>query len=228
MTTKKSVCPIDDINSRTHWKHLLANVDTVIHCAARTPSVNKFREEELGSSGNKHYGTLRLAKEASESGVKRFIFISSVKVFGENTNNGSHAVLGDKLTSLDPYGFSKAKAEAGLLKISKANNMEIVIIRSPVVYGPNVKGNIFKLAGLISLGIPLPLLLIKNKRSLVSLRNLVDFIVMCAEHPKAADQTFFVSDGQDLSTPELLRAMAHAMGKRVLFSFSTGCFDVFS
>jgi len=161
-------------------------------------------------------GTLNLARQAADAGVKRFIFISSIKVNGESTLKGSKFAASDVANPQDPYGISKAEAEAGLLELAKESGMDVVIIRPPLVYGPGVKGNFLNLMKLSRLSIPLPFGLIKNKRSMVYLDNLVDLIVTCVDHPKAANNVFLASDGDDLSLARLLTLIRRAMNKSPL------------
>ena len=203
---------IPDINEKVLWKDHLNDTKYIIHLAAcahisnkDVTALNKFRTLNTR-------GTLHFAKEAALAGVKRFIFISSIGV------NGTYSTIPFKNTDTpqptEAYSVSKLDAEIGLRKISKQSGMEIVIIRPPLVYGPNAPGNFGKLIKLINSKLPLPLGAIHNKRSLVALDNLVDLIVTCIEHPKAANQTFLVSDDADVSTTELLQKMAEAMGKK--------------
>ncbi|MNF38769.1 GDP-6-deoxy-D-mannose reductase [compost metagenome] len=159
-------------------------------------------------------GTLNLASQSAASGVKRFIFISSIKVNGEETTLGNQYTADGPVQPVDEYGISKFEAESGLLKISTETGMEVVIIRPVLVYGPGVKANFLSMMKFVDKGIPLPFSSIDNKRSFVSLENLVDFIALCTRHPAAANQVFLVSDGEDLSTPELLEKMAKALGKK--------------
>jgi UDP-glucose 4-epimerase len=154
-------------------------------------------------------GTLNLARQAAAAGTRRFIFLSSVKVNGE----AGSFTESDPAAPADPYGVSKHEAEQGLRAISAGSAMDVVIIRPPLVYGPGVQANFRTLIRGIALGIPLPLARVENRRSLVGLDNLVDMIVTCIDHPAAANETFLVSDGEDLSTPELIRRLARAMGK---------------
>ncbi|GAC33488.1 UDP-glucose 4-epimerase family protein [Paraglaciecola polaris] len=185
-------------------------VDIVIHCAARvhimhdnsSAPLEDFREVNT-------YGTLNLAQQAADAGVKRFIFISSIKVNGESTELGLPFKSDDNFVPTDPYGLSKYEAEVGLREIAARTGMEVVIIRPPLVYGPGVKANFASMMKWVNKGIPLPLGSVNaNKRSLVYLDNLVDLIVTCIDHPNAANQTFLVSDDHDVSTTELLREMA--------------------
>lgn len=160
-------------------------------------------------------GSLNLARQAASAGVGRFVFISSVKVSGEETRRARPFVAGNDPAPADAYGISKAEAEAGLKAISAETGMEFVIIRPPLVYGPGVKGNFAAMIRAVARGLPLPFgAVTDNRRSLVGLDNLVDLIVTCIDHPAAANQTFLVSDGEDLSTADLLRRLGAAMDKR--------------
>ena len=179
--------------------------------ATKPPLLKKKRMKEVNVDG-----TLSLAQQAAEHGVKRFIFLSTVKVNGEQTQIDHPFTEVDPPQPTDSYGRSKLEAEKGLIEISRKTGMEFVIIRAPLVYGPGVKGNFDSLMRLVATGLPLPLGRINNKRSMVGLENLIDFIMTCIEHPAAANQTFFVSDGNDLSTSELLILIAKAMGKTLL------------
>jgi UDP-glucose 4-epimerase len=187
--------------------------DVVIHCAARVHCMDdnssnpleKFREVNT-------YGTLNLAQQAADAGVKRFIFISTIKVNGESTDLGLPFKPNDSFIPTDPYGLSKYEAEVGLRKIAIETGMEVVIIRPPLVYGSGVKANFAAMMKWVNKGIPLPLGGIKeNQRSLVSVDNLVDLIITCIDHPNAANQTFLVSDDDDLSTTQLLTNMGKAL-----------------
>jgi nucleoside-diphosphate-sugar epimerase len=155
---------------------------------------------------------LNLARQAAEAGVRRFIFISSIKVNGEGTPLGAPYRADAQPQPADPYGISKMEAEQGLRALAGETGMEVVIIRPTLVYGPGVKANFLNMMRWLHKGVPLPFGAIHNRRSLVALDNLVDLIVTCIEHPAAANQTFLVSDGEDLSTTELLRRMATALG----------------
>jgi nucleoside-diphosphate-sugar epimerase len=181
--------------------HLAARVH-VMHDTAANP-LEAFREVNVR-------GTLNLAQQAAEAGVKRFIFVSSVKVNGESTRPGRSFSETDTPNPQDAYGVSKHEAEQGLRQIAAATGMELVIIRPPLVYGPGVKANFANLMRAIQRRWPLPLGDIHNQRSLVALDNLVDFIITCIAHPKAANHTFLISDGQDVSTTELVRGLARA------------------
>lgn len=195
----------------------LLHIDTVVHCAARVHVMSdtaadplaKFREINV-------HGTTRLARKAAEAGVRRFVFISSIKVNGEATLPGMPFKADDQPAPVDPYGVSKCEAEERLREVGRETGMEIVIIRPPLVYGPGVKANFLSMMSWLHKGLPLPFAALRNQRSLVALGNLVDLIVTCIAHPAAANQTFLVSDGVDLSTTRLLRRMAAALGKRAL------------
>jgi len=158
-------------------------------------------------------GTLQLARQAAVAGVRRFVFISSIKVNGEDTTQGIPFSPDGAREPKDAYGTSKCEAEQGLQALAAETDMEVVIIRPVLVYGPGVKANFLSMMRWLSRGIPLPFGAIHNKRSLVALDNLVDLIVTCIDHPAAANQVFLVSDGEDLSTTDLLRRMASALGK---------------
>jgi UDP-glucose 4-epimerase len=173
--------------------------------AARDP-LAEFREVNVG-------GTISLARQAARHGAKRFIFISSIKVNGEWTTTGKAFCADDTPTPRDPYAISKFEAEAGLRRIAAETGMEVVTIRPVLVYGPNVRGNFLSMMKWLHRGIPLPFGALHNLRSIVGVRNLADLILTCLRHPAAANQTFLVSDGEDLSTPELLRRTAAAMGR---------------
>ena len=203
------------LGATNDWSVLLSNVRTIVHCAARvhvmqdTSSVplEAFRVVNVS-------GSLNLARQAAAAGVGRFVFISSVKVNGEETRDGRPFAAGHEPAPEDAYGLSKAEAEAGLKAIAAQTGMELVIIRPPLVYGSGVKGNFAAMMRAVARGLPLPFgAVTHNRRSLVGLDNLVDLIVTCIDHPAAANQTFLVSDGEDLSTADLLRRLGAAMGK---------------
>ncbi len=201
----------------TNWAAGLENIDCVVHTAARVHVMGEVSKKQLAEFRNINCaGTLNLARQAAEAGVKRFVFISSVKVNGEVTIPGEPLNEEVEPSPVDPYGISKREAEDGLRELAKETGLEVVIIRPPLVYGAGVKGNLVKLADLVNKRAPLPLGAIHNKRSFVALDNLVDFIIVCMTHPQAAHQTFFVSDGTDLSTTELIQHMAKAMDKSLV------------
>jgi nucleoside-diphosphate-sugar epimerase len=195
------------------WKEILVGVDVVVHCAARAHVMRDSEVEPLSVYREINVeGTRCLAEQAVSYGVKRFIYISSIKVNGEGTS-GHPFKANDTPSPEDSYGISKWEAEQVLQKIASNSKLEIVIIRPPLVYGPTVRANFLKLMRHVRSGLPSPLGAIHNSRSFVALDNLVDLILTCLHHPAAIDQTFLVSDGDDLSTPELLRRIAKAFGK---------------
>lgn len=203
-----------DMAQELNWQTALRDCDTVIHTAARVHIMNEKAEDPLFEFRKTNVeGTLHLAKQAAKLGIKRFIFISSIKVNGESTLTNQAFLADDCPNPQDPYAVSKLEAEQGLQLIAKETGMELVIIRPPLIYGPGVKGNFQRIIRLILCGFPLPLGAIKNKRSFVSLNNLADLIKVCLKHPKAANQIFLVSDGHDLSTTELLYNIAQAINK---------------
>jgi len=204
-----------NISSSENFSDCLSNVDVVIHTAARVHQMNDLAKDPLKEFMETNcFGTLNLANQAAQAGVKRFIFISSIKVHGEESHPGRPFSFDDPRMPKDPYGISKAKAEEGLLKIAAETRLEVTIIRPPLVYGPDVKANFAALLKLASKNVPLPLGSIKNKRSFVALDNLVNLIVTCIDHPKAANQVFLVSDDNDVSTCELFSIMVDAFGKK--------------
>ena len=207
-----------NLDSSSLYNEALVNVDVVVHCAARVHIMDDVASDPLNEfrAVNTH-GTLNLAKQAAAAGVKRFIFLSSIKVNGESTSAQASFTASDKSAAEDPYGISKAEAEQQLLDLSKQTGMEVVIIRPPLVYGEGVKANFASLMRFVGKGLPLPFRSIKNnKRSLVSVYNLVDLIKVCIEHPKAANQVFLASDDHDLSTAEMVALMAKVQGKKNL------------
>ncbi len=206
---------VEGIDSKTDWKGVFNDCDVVIHCAAR---VHQMRDKSLDPLSSfrevNTFGTLNLAKKAAQEGVKRFIFISSIKVSGEYSRVGNPFKSSDEPNPTDPYGISKFEAEVGLKILSKETAMEVVIIRPPLVYGQGVKGNFASLLQFASRGIPLPFGAIKNNlRSFVSVDNLVDLIVICISHPNAANRVFLISDDRDLSTAEMFRQLSKSFGK---------------
>lgn len=202
------------LDSNTDWKFVLDGINVVIHSAARVHVMHDEASDPLAEFRKINVaGTLNLARQAAEAGVRRFIFISSIKVNGESTPVGMPYLADAQPQPADPYGVSKMEAEQGLRSLAAETGMEVVIIRPVLVYGPGVKANFHNMMRWLYKGVPLPFGAIHNLRSLVALDNLVDLIVTCIEHPAAADQTFLVSDGEDLSTTELLRRMASALGK---------------
>lgn len=202
-----------EINSDTDFTVALKDTNVIIHCAARVHIMDDDSASPLDDFREVNtYGTLNLAQQASDAGVKRFIFISSIKVNGESSELGFPFKPDDDFIPTDHYGLSKYEAEIGLGEIAKKTGMEVVIIRPPLVYGPGVKANFASMMKWMNKGVPLPLGGIKgNKRSLVSVDNLVDLIITCIDHHNAANQTFLVSDDDDVSTTQLLTNMAIAL-----------------
>ncbi|MEZ9778580.1 UDP-glucose 4-epimerase family protein [Vibrio sp. 10N.261.54.A5] len=205
---------VSSIGAETDWSGAFDGVDCVVHCAARVHQMNESEQGALTAYRDINtLGTLNLAKQAAEAGVKRFVFVSSIKVNGEFSKPNLPFEPNLKNTPQDPYGLSKYEAEVELAKLSKETGLEVVIIRPPLVYGPGVKANFLSMMRLIDKGIPLPFGAIKNQRSLVYLDNLSDLILTCCEHPSAPGYTFLASDDQDVSTTQLMQTIAHAMGK---------------
>lgn len=204
---------LDDFSKSDSIRTTLEKVQVVIHLAARVHVMNEFSGDALGAYRKVNVEkTLALARAAATSGVKRFIYLSSIKVNGEETLPGKPFTTDDVPAPQDPYGISKLEAEIALLELAKQTGMEVVIIRPPLVYGPGVGANFAAMMRVVLSGIPLPLGSISNKRSLVSLGNLTDLILLCATHPAAVNQVFLVSDGDDISIPQLLQKMAAALG----------------
>ena len=206
---------VGSVHGTTEWADALAEVEAVIHLAARVHVMDEpeahpreaFRQVNVE-------GTLRLARQAAEAGVRRFVFMSSVKVNGEETLVGQPFREGDISAPEDPYGMSKREAEDGLRALSAETGLEVVNIRPPLVYGPGVGGNFGTLLRWVHKGVPLPLgSVTQNRRSLVALDNLVDLIVTCVNHPAAAGETFLVADGEDVSTAGLLRKVGDAVDR---------------
>lgn len=206
---------IGSLSSDTDWTEALSNVERVVHLAARVHVMNDKSSDPLTEFRRTNVeGTAALARQAAVAGVRRFVFLSSVKVNGEFTKPGHPFTADDVPAPEDPYGVSKHEAEHLLRQISAETGMAVVIIRPPLVYGPGVKANFESMMRWLGRGVPLPLAAVtQNRRSLVALDNLVDLIVTCLHHPAAANQTFLVSDGEDLSTAQLLKRMGAAMGK---------------
>lgn len=202
-----------DLTKNTNWSKILFSQNVIIHTAARVHVMKDNVSNPLEEYRRVNVqGTLNLARQSVLAGVKRFIFISSVKVNGEETFLGKPFTEEDKPSPRDPYSLSKWEAEQGLRQIEKETGLEVVIIRPPLVYGPFVKGNFANMIKFVVSGVPLPFGKIFNKRSLIAIDNLVDLIITCIDHPNAANQLFLVSDGKDLSTTELLKAIGKAKG----------------
>jgi nucleoside-diphosphate-sugar epimerase len=203
---------IGSIGGSTDWGAVLNGCNVVIHLAARVHVMQDANVDPLAEYRRVNVlGTLNLAQQAAKSGVRRFVFISSIGVNGAATAQKPFT-SDDQAQPHSPYAQSKYEAELELQDLAAKTGMEVVIIRPPLVYGPGAPGNFGSLMRWLRLGIPLPLGAIHNQRSLVALDNLVDLIVTCLTHPAAANQTFLVSDGEDVSTTELLRRMGQALG----------------
>ena len=216
--------PVGDIGPDTDWSDALTEIDCVIHCAARTHMMNDTEADAFEAYRAVNLaGTRQLAEQAAVIGVRRLIYLSSIKVNGEQTfpphskplSAGAREFFSasDEGNPEDAYGISKWEAEQALYEVSAKTGLEVVIIRPPLVYGPGVKGNFLSVLRWMNLGIPLPLGAIHNQRSLVGIENLIDLIITCIDHPAAANQTFLVSDDEDLSTTELLCRISISLGK---------------
>jgi nucleoside-diphosphate-sugar epimerase len=205
---------VGDINANTSWSSVLTNVDCVIHCAARAHVMHETGGDAVAAYRAVNVdGSRRLAEQAAAAGVRRLLYLSSIKVNGEQTALGASFLFSDTPAPEDAYAISKWEAEQAIREVAAQTGLEVVIVRPPLVYGPGVKGNLARLLKLTCLGLPLPFGVVRNQRSLIGLDNLVDLLIHCIDHPAAAGQTFLVSDGEDLSTPDLIRHMAAAMGR---------------
>ncbi len=208
---------VGDIDENTNWTDVLTGCDVVIHLAARVHQMDDVSPNPLLEFRRVNTeGTLNFARQAKKSGVNRFVFISSIKVNGEESNF-PYSELSEP-NPVDPYGISKWQAEQGLNELAGEGEMEIVIIRPPLIYGPGVKANFSTMIKWVKKGVPLPFGAIRNKRSFVAVENLVDFILLCADKsksPNAANQTFLISDGMDVSTTELLNNIRLAYGIKI-------------
>ena len=219
---------VGELGANIDWTLALGDIDIVIHTAARVHVMNDSVNDPLAEFRKVNTeGTLNLARQAASKGIKRFIFISSIKVNGESTLHGKPFTADDEPGPEDPYSISKWETEIGLRRLAEETDMEVVVIRPPLVYGPGVKGNFMSLVRWVNAGLPLPLGSAQNKRSMVALDNLVDLIITCVEHPAAANQTFLVGDGEDLSIVELLQQMGKALGKNPrLLPFPVGLLNL--
>ena len=206
---------VPELDGAADWSQALQGIDVVIHAAARAHIMREDAIDPLAEYRRVNVeGTLNLALQAAAAGVRRVVFISSIKVNGEVTAPGNPFTAGDSPAPEDAYGVSKAEAEEQLKLLVQETRMTVTMIRPPLIYGPGVKGNFASLISWVRRGLPLPLEGVTNtRRSLVGLDNLVDLILVCAYHPKAANQIFLISDGEDLSTTELLRKIGKALGR---------------
>ena len=219
---------LGEFSLKSNLKEYFSKCHCVVHCAGKAYD-NKLELDEYNSANIKL--TKKIAEYAVAAGVKRFIFLSTIKVNGESTNKNDKIKVFKhyhKPNPQDGYGISKFEAEKVLLDIALKTGLEVVIVRLPLVYGIDTKGNMKRLIKLINFRIPLPFKEIRNKRSLIGIDNLIDLIIRCIEHPNAAGKIFLISDGKDLSTPELIKHIASAMGQSVkLFSFPVSVLKFF-
>lgn len=209
------VCVVGDLDADTDWRAALAGVDVVVHCAAR---VHVMRETAADPQAEfrrvNRDATLALARAALAAGCRRLVFLSSVKVNGEASAPGQPFRADDLPAPQDAYGLSKLEAETGLLALAANSALEVVIVRPPLVYGPGVKGNFRTMMRVLRAGWPLPLAAVRNRRSLIAVDNLADLLLCCARHPAAAGRVWMAADGEDLSTPDLLRRLGAALGRK--------------
>jgi nucleoside-diphosphate-sugar epimerase len=214
---QSSAVLISSLDSKSDWFQALQDVDVIIHTAGRAHIISEDARDPFSAYQLVNVqGTLNLARQAAAAGVQRFVFISSIKVNGEATPESQSFTADDNPAPEDAYGLSKAEAEAGLMQLNKETGMEMVFIRPPLIYGPDVKGNFANLVRWVQRGVPLPLGAVHNKRSFVALENLVSLVLLCADRsrsPQAANQVFVVADGEDVSTSTLLRKVARAAGR---------------
>lgn len=205
---------VGELTCSTDWASALVGVDVVIHAAARVHVMKETACDSLAEFRKVNVdGTLRLARQAAAAGVRRFIFISSIKVNGESTPSGQPFHADQEPAPQDAYGISKLEAEQGLCQVARATGMEVVVVRPVLIYGPGVKANFQNMMRWVQRGIPLPFGAVDNRRSLISVVNLVDLIVTCIDHPQAANQTFLASDGEDVSLTQLLRQLGIVLGR---------------
>jgi len=208
---------IGDLGADPNLNSALQNVAVVVHLAARVHIMHDDRIDPLKEYRRVNVdGTEALARAAAEQGVRRVVFVSTVKVNGESTS-GNPFTEGDRPDPQDPYAVSKWEAEVALRFVAAKTGLEVVVVRPPLVYGPGVQANFLRLMRLIERGIPLPLPDTMNKRSLIGVENLADFLVLCASHPGAANETFVISDGVDVSTRDLAAQLARALGRSSRF-----------
>lgn len=211
---EKEWVSVGEINGATRWDDALEKVRTVVHLAGRVHVMRDMAANPWAAFRQCNVaGTRRLAEQAARLGVRRLVFVSSIKVNGEHTEPGRFFSEQDVPAPVDAYGVSKWEAEQALWEVAKNTGLEVVIVRPPLVYGPGVKGNFARLVESVRRGVPLPFATVRNRRSLVGVDNLADLLARCTEHPRAANQTFLVSDGEDLSISELIRRLARVMDR---------------
>lgn len=204
---------IGQINGDTDWARALQGVEVIVHLAARAHVMRDRSTDSLATFRDVNtHGTEQLASSAVNAGVRRIVYVSTIKVNGETTDTEPFRET-DLPAPIDPYGISKWEAEQSLRRLTTGTGVETVAVRPPLVYGPGVKGNFLTLLHWAKRGVPLPLGDCRNRRSLIGLDNFVDVLVRCVAHPAAAGETFLVADGEDLSTTELLQHVAHALGR---------------
>lgn len=215
----KRMCPdlhavvTGSLGPETDWRSQLSGIDVVIHLAARVHVMKERAADPLSEFRLVNtVGTKRLARDAVKAGVLRLVYVSTIKVNGEFTENSAFNET-DLAAPADPYAISKHEAEMGLQTIARETGLEVVIVRPALVYGPGVKGNFGSLIRLVDLGVPLPLRRCSNRRSLIGLGNFVDLLSLCATHPASGGEIFLAADGEDLPTPELVRRLASALSK---------------
>ena len=207
------IATIAGIDSETDWSAALQNIDTVVHLASRVHVMQDHAANPLEAFRKVNVaGTEHLAHAAAAHGVKRLVYVSSIKVNGESTPADRHFSETDKPSPQDPYGLSKFEAEQALHRVSEETGIEIVILRPPLVYGAGVKGNFSQMLRVLKKGFPLPLASVHNRRNLVYVGNLVDALLVCTTHPAAVGQTYLVGDGENISTSQLLNELGRAMG----------------
>lgn len=200
------------LDTQTNWTRALSNVDVVIHLAARVHIMHERTSDPLSEFRRVNTDATRhLAQSAAAQGVKRIVYVSTIKVNGEETHHGQRYTETDSARPQDAYAISKWEAEQALQQVSIDTGLEVTIVRPPLVYGTDVKGNFAHMLRVVKLGLPLPLASVSNQRDLIYLGNFVDALLHCAHHPNAGGQTYLVSDGVAISTPELLRQIGYAM-----------------
>lgn len=211
---KAAAVEVGEINEQTHWGEALCDVDVVIHLAARVHVMHDESADPLAEFRRVNVaGTEHLARAAAAAGVRRLVYVSSIKVNGEETTGGHRYTENDPPSPQDPYGISKWEAEQALRHVARETGLEVVIVRPPLVYGAGVKGNFAQMLSVLDKGLPLPLASVRNQRSLIYIGNFVDALLQCAVHPAAAGNTYLVSDGEDVSTPDLMHQLGAAMGR---------------